>query len=395
MSMFKRVSQVFQQKSNALLDKVEDPTQAIDLSYEKMQENLQQVRRSIADVLTSQKRLEAQRAQLQAQYDKLQGQARQALQQGQEDVAKMALQRATAIQPQIDSLTPQINQLAQQESALEETGRTLNSKIEAFRAQRDTMKAQYTAAKASSSALENLTGLSDQMTDVNMMMDRAQDKISQMQSRAAAVGELANSGVLDSPSLGGHGDDIEAALAQKSSANDVDLQLAAMKAELNGPAQPASLGAPTNTSDTKELHAADTTTTDAAASPAPVAGDSFVVRVLGQNRFRIPNSIRPALDGLDAALEMAVDKNDAESFAQLVKQLGLLVSTNGTALEETDTTKADIVLPSPDMTLDEAKKLFFDAPATIQDATAPDATAPTTTGAATNGAGTTAEATES
>ncbi|MHB1734654.1 MAG: PspA/IM30 family protein [Ferrimicrobium acidiphilum] len=87
MSMFKRVSQVFQQKSNALLDKVEDPTQAIDLSYEKMQENLQQVRRSIADVLTSQKRLEAQRAQLQAQYDKLQGQARQALQQGQEDVA--------------------------------------------------------------------------------------------------------------------------------------------------------------------------------------------------------------------------------------------------------------------------------------------------------------------
>lgn len=387
MSMFKRVSQVFQQKSNALLDKVEDPTQAIDLSYEKMQENLQQVRRSIADVLTSQKRLEAQRAQLQAQYDKLQGQARQALQQGQEDVAKMALQRATAIQPQIDSLTPQINQLAQQESALEETGRTLNSKIEAFRAQRDTMKAQYTAAKASSSALENLTGLSDQMTDVNMMMDRAQDKISQMQSRAAAVGELANSGVLDSPSLGGHGDDIEAALAQKSSANDVDLQLAAMKAELNGPAQPASLGAPTNSSDTKELHASDTTT--AAASPAPVTGDSFVVRVLGQNRFRIPNSIRPALDGLDAALEMAVDKNDAESFAQLVKQLGLLVSTNGTALEETDTTKADIVLPSPDMTLDEAKKLFFDAPAAPQDATTP------TTGTVTDGTDVTAEATES
>lgn len=367
MSMFKRVSQVFQQKSNALLDKVEDPTQAIDLSYEKMQENLQQVRRSIADVLTSQKRLEAQRAQLQSQYDKLQGQARQALQQGQEDVAKMALQRATAIQPQIDSLTPQINQLAQQESALEETGRTLNSKIEAFRAQRDTMKAQYTAAKASSSALENLTGLSDQMTDVNMMMDRAQDKIAQMQSRAAAVGELANSGVLDSPSLGGHGDDIEAALAQKSSANDVDLQLAAMKAELSGPApQPASLQPAGN--DSKALDAAAAAGSDSAEpeGSTPTA-DTFVVRVLGQNRFRIASSIRPALDGLDAALEMAVEKNDADSFAQLVKQLGLLVTTNGTALADTDTTKADIVLPSPDMTLEEAKKLFFDTPASAQD----------------------------
>ncbi len=365
MSMFKRVSQVFQQKSNALLDKVEDPTQAIDLSYEKMQENLQQVRRSIADVLTSQKRLEAQRAQLQAQYDKLQGQARQALQQGQEDVAKMALQRATAVQPQIDSLTPQINQLAQQESALEETGRTLNSKIEAFRAQRDTMKAQYTAAKASSSALENLTGLSDQMTDVNMMMDRAQDKIAQMQSRAAAVGELANSGVLDSPSLGGHGDDIEAALAQKSSASDVDLQLAAMKAELNAPAQPASLQTSTAPSDPKALHSA---TDSGGSTEESSAVDTFVVRVLGQSRFRIANSIRPALDGLDAALEMAVEKNDADSFAQLVKQLGLLVTTNGAALADSDTTKADIVLPSSDMTLEEAKKLFFDTPATPAEA---------------------------
>ncbi|MCL5973231.1 MAG: PspA/IM30 family protein [Ferrimicrobium sp.] len=361
MSMFKRVSQVFQQKSNALLDKVEDPTQAIDLSYEKMQENLQQVRRSIADVLTSQKRLEAQRAQLQAQYDKLQGQARQALQQGQEDVAKMALQRATAIQPQIDALNPQIAQLAQQESALEETGRNLNSKIEAFRAQRDTMKAQYTAAKASSAALENLTGLSDQMTDVNMMMDRAQDKISQMQSRAAAVGELANSGVLDSPTLGGRGDDIEAALAQKSSASDVDLQLAAMKAELNGgAAAPASLGTSSPGEDTKQLGAAASADTPAQAAPA--TGDTFVVRVLGQRRYRIASSIRPALDGLDAALEMAVDKDDADAFTQLVKQLGLLVTTNGTALEETDATKADMVLPSPDMTLDEAKKLFFEAP---------------------------------
>lgn len=230
MGLLKRVSQVFQQKSNALLNKVEDPTQALDLSYQKMLENLQQVRRSIADVLTSQKRLEAQRAQLQAQYDKLQGQARQALQQGQEDVARLALQRAATIKPQIDALTPQIDQLAKQEAALEETGRQLNAKIEAFRAQRDTMKAQYTAAKASTAALEGLTGLSDQMTDVNLMMERARDKIQDMQARSAAVGELANSGILDTPELGGSGDDIEAALAAGNRQNDVDWQLAQLKA---------------------------------------------------------------------------------------------------------------------------------------------------------------------
>lgn len=366
MSLFKRVSQVFQQKSNALLDKVEDPTQAIDLSYEKLMENLQQVRHSIADVLTSQKRLEAQRAQLQAQYDKLQGQARQAAQQGQDDLARTALQRATTIKPQIDSLTPQIDQLSQQVSALEETARNLNSKIEAFRAQRDSMKAQYTAAKASSQALESLTGLSDQMTDVNMMMDRARDKITQMQSRAAAVGELANSGVLDSPELGGQGDDIELALAKGSPANDIDAQLAALKSELNSGQPAASLAAP---GPAGALESAPESPTPA--TQAPPAADFFVVRVLGRSRYRIANSIRPALDGLDNALEFAVEKGDADKFSQLVKQLGLLISSNGQELPEADLTKADLVVPSDDMTLDEARKLFFsEAPDAEPDAQA-------------------------
>ena len=80
MSVFRRLSMVFQQKANRVLDKAENPAEALDLSYEKMLENLQRVRRSIADVLTSQKRLEAQRDILQQQHDTLQGHARLALQ---------------------------------------------------------------------------------------------------------------------------------------------------------------------------------------------------------------------------------------------------------------------------------------------------------------------------
>ncbi len=365
MGVFKRVSQVFQQKSNALLNKVEDPTQALDLSYEKMLENLQQVRKSIADVLTSQKRLEAQRAQLKAQYDKLQGQARQALQQGQEDVAKMALSRASVIQPQIDSLTPQIDQLAQQESALEETGRKLNSKIEAFRAQRDTMKAQYTAAKASSQALEGLTGLSDQMTDVNLMMDRAKDKIEQMQSRAAAVGELADSGVLDSPALGGQGDDIEKALAQGNPTTDVDLQLAALKAELSAGSK-AELNAASGQPAEVVQAAAPLQPAEVVQPAGAISGGTMVVRILGEGRFRVPASIRGALEGMDSALESALNSDDQATFSMLVDQVAAMVRGNGTELEDTASVQDDIIVPASDTTLEEAKKLFYnegDAPA--------------------------------
>ena len=74
MSVFQRMSSVFQQKVNSALDKAEDPQQALDFSYEKQLEALQQVRRNVADVLTSEKRLELQAAQLKQNQSKLQGQ---------------------------------------------------------------------------------------------------------------------------------------------------------------------------------------------------------------------------------------------------------------------------------------------------------------------------------
>lgn len=356
MSVFKRMSNVFQQKANAALNKVENPTEALDLSYEKMLENLQQVRRSIADVLTSQKRLEAQRATLQTQYDRLQGQARQALQQGQEDVAKLALTRAQEAQKNITALDPQITQLQSQEKSLEETGRKLQSKIEVFRAQRDTMKAQYTAAKASTQAMESLSGLSEQMTDVNLMLDRAKDKVDQMQARAAAVSQLSDSGVLDSPSLGGSGDDIEAALSAGSPMNNVELQLEQMKAELNAasPAGKAQLDSETPTADSSNTSAANPPESPAELSEV----NSLVVRIAGESRYRVPTSLKPALEGLDMAMELAINQENEESFAKLTSQLSVLIKSSGISLDDSDLSTSDLVVPSSDMSIAEAKHLM-------------------------------------
>lgn len=342
MSLFRRMSQVFQQKANATLNRVEDPAQALDLSYSKMVDNLSQVRRSVADVLTSQKRLESQQIGLQSQYDKLQGQARQALQQGQEDLAKQALGRAQPLLPQISALTPQIESLKQQQQSLEQSARQLSTKIEQFRAQRDTMKAQYTAAKASTAAMESLSGLSEQMTDVNMMMDRAKDKVEQMQARAQAVSQLAESGVLDSTALGGGSDDIEAALASGSPLNDVNFQLEQMKAELA-------------TSGDKAIGQANGRTPS---SGALAENNSLVIRIAGESRYRVPSSIRPALEGLDTAMETAINANDSDAFSKCSQQLSKLIRDAGQQLDDTDMTTSDLVVPASDMTIAEAKKLM-------------------------------------
>ncbi|HLG92171.1 MAG TPA: PspA/IM30 family protein, partial [Acidimicrobiales bacterium] len=87
MSLMKRLSGIFQAKANKFLNKHEDPRETLDLSYERQLEMLQKVRRGVADVATSKKRLELQATQLQASAAKLEDQARQALAQGNEDLA--------------------------------------------------------------------------------------------------------------------------------------------------------------------------------------------------------------------------------------------------------------------------------------------------------------------
>ncbi|MBO0886504.1 MAG: PspA/IM30 family protein [Acidimicrobiales bacterium] len=334
MSLFRRLSDVFQQKANAALDKAENPTQALDLSYQKLLEQLQQVRRSIADVLTAQKRLEGQRSSLQAQYNKLQGQARQALTQGQEDLARTALTRGQTIQAQVEQLGPQIEQLKTQESQLEVTGQNLQAKVEEFRAHKDTMKAQYTAAKATTEAMEGMTGLSEHMADVSLMIDRAQDKVNSMQARAAAVGELSDSGIMDQLQLGGGGgDDIERQLRAVGTGQNVDAQLASLKGELG-------LGPSPDT-------------------PAIEAG-KIVVRVAGDQQYELPEAVRPALDGLDVTLVRAVQTGDEAGFTQCRQQLLKLVTSSGTQLPPDDNRASDVIVPSADMTLADAKKLMAD-----------------------------------
>ncbi len=76
---------------------MEDPRDTLDLSYEKQLEQLQKVRRGVADVATARKRIELQAQGLQKQADKLQGQAKAALAQGNEDLAREALARRAAL----------------------------------------------------------------------------------------------------------------------------------------------------------------------------------------------------------------------------------------------------------------------------------------------------------
>jgi phage shock protein A len=230
MGVFQRFLNIFRAKTNKLLDRVEDPRDTLDLSYEKQLENIQKMRRSIAEVATAKKRVEIQANQLQAQASKLQEQARLALGQGREDLAREALTRRTTIAAELTELETQHAQIAAQQDKLVETSDRLQAQVAAFRTRKETLKATYTAAEAQTRIGEAVAGISGSMTDAGATMERAEEKISQMQARAGAIDELLASGALTD--LSSSTDDIQAQLNKVSATSDVERELAALKKEL-------------------------------------------------------------------------------------------------------------------------------------------------------------------
>ena len=224
---------LFRARASRALDRAEDPRVTLDYSYERQLELLQEMRRGIAEVATARKRLELQGQQLQRSSTKLESQARQALAQKREDLARQALTRRGAIGSELSGLQEQHQQLKAQEDKLIEGSKRVEERIQQFRTRKETMKATYTAAEAQARVGEAATGLSKEMGELGLAMQRAEDKIAQAQARAGALDELMATGALEDATIGG--DRIQAELDRMAAESEVEVELARMKRELAGP----------------------------------------------------------------------------------------------------------------------------------------------------------------
>ena len=240
MTIFQRARDILAAKANQALDAAEQPDEMLDLSYEQMLDRITQVRRALVEITAARKRIELQEQQLQQSMDHLQVQAKAVLAQGNEELAKEALSRRAAGQTQIDDFEAQRQQLTEQEEKMEQTLATLQKRVNDFRSQKEVLKARYTAARAESAVNADAAGISSDMSDSGEALQRAQDKIANMQARAEATDELLQSGVLEDVGGGGT-DEIQAELDQAGAAADVDKQLAALKAEIASTPAPKEL----------------------------------------------------------------------------------------------------------------------------------------------------------
>lgn len=229
--LLSRAGLIIRAKFSRLLNRAENPTETLDYSYEQMQTQLQNVKRGVADVVTSKKRLELQTQKLEQNVVKLEGQARQALAAGREDLARAALERKASAQQQLQGLDEQVQQLSGQQEKLVAAQQQLETRLESFRSQKEVLKAQYSAADAQVRIGEAATGIGRGMADTGQAIQRAKDKTEELQARAAAIDELTSVGALEDLTAPGT-TQLDRELAQLSATNQVDSELEQLRREV-------------------------------------------------------------------------------------------------------------------------------------------------------------------
>jgi phage shock protein A len=228
--LWERFTLIFKSKASRALDRAENPTETLDYSYEQMVQQLQNVKRGVADVVTAKKRLEIQTQTIEQNVVKLETQARQAVAANREDLARQALERKAAAQQQLQGLDAQVQQLQAQQEQLVASQQQLEARIEAFRSEKEVIKAQYSAAQAQVKIGEAATGIGKGMANTGEAIQRARDKTEQLQARASAIEELTATGALED--LGDNRTQLDRELAQISSSAQVDDELAKLKSEV-------------------------------------------------------------------------------------------------------------------------------------------------------------------
>lgn len=225
MGLFDRLKRVVSANLNDLVAKAEDPEKILEQALLEMQEDLVKLRQGVAQAIAAQKRTEKQYNDANNELVKWQRNAQLALQKGDENLARQALQRKKGFEENANALKTTLEQQTTTVENLKRSLIQLESKISEAKTKKEMLKARSRAAKAQ----EQLEGIVGGMNtnSATAAFERMEEKVMLQEARAQSAAELT-------------GADLESQFEQLESGSDIDDELAAMKLQMAGtpPDQP-------------------------------------------------------------------------------------------------------------------------------------------------------------
>ena len=91
-----------------------------------------------------------------------------------------------------------------------------------------------------------------------------------------------------------------------------------------------------------------------------ISGKNKIVRIMGHGQFAVDEKTLKKLNDIDDAIVDLVsqERSDDFEFKKKLIELNSIVMKNGKPLDPREIIKSDIILPSTDLSIDEAKRLF-------------------------------------
>jgi phage shock protein A len=218
MAIFQRIGDILKANINDLLDKCEDPEKMVKQIIIDMEKELEKCTNALGQAMGSQRQLGKQLEKAKAESASWENKAKAALTQGNQDLAKLALQRKVNADKQVeqyqqmyDTATAQVNTIKGQVDALK-------MKLDEARSRQSMLIARARMADAQKSMAKTL-GNMDSSSAFNKL-DKMEEKIEAKEAQAEAFSDLAGTSNAPDP------------FAQLESDSAVDAEMARLMAEL-------------------------------------------------------------------------------------------------------------------------------------------------------------------
>lgn len=198
MSIIGRIKSIFKAKTNSILNEIENPEEALQLSLEEMREQVTKIKKSLVEVTTVKKRLESDLFDIKGKIKLASEQAELAITSNREELARAALVKKQDLMAQEERIAAEIDQLNQKITAITNSKEQLEAQISDLENRKDELIAMNRAADAQITVKETITGISNEMNDIHGRITRAENKIREKNAKVSAIDELIELNALDS-----------------------------------------------------------------------------------------------------------------------------------------------------------------------------------------------------
>ena len=196
MSLLRRLTATLSAKANDLLDRLDNPGEALDYAYQLLIEQLGTARQAVTRLELAEQRLAVESARLEEYAPGLETQARRAVGEGRDDLAREALARRRVIKTGAISLARERDQIVEEDDRFTDAVGHLEGMLAVLAAKKEALKASYAATGAKAEIDKAVAQTRDDVSNVGVVVARAEARAAQLRSQVERIGALLASGAL-------------------------------------------------------------------------------------------------------------------------------------------------------------------------------------------------------